>query len=235
MTISVIIPAYNSEHYIEEALKSALNQEVDIKEIICVDDASTDNTVAIVRSKFPEVKIFKNEHNKGPSFCRNLGVEKSHGDLIAFIDSDDYWLPEKTRLQLEMLQSQPELEIAGGLTDYFLMPDSLDRIEKAMVNKPHFNCYVSAVLIRKSVFGKIGYFNTAMRLSEDQDWFLRAREAEINIKIMEHTVLMKRIHSQNITRDQTFKTIGMMDAIKMSLDRRRQLGTIKNLKPLKPE
>ena len=106
-TISIITPAYNAERTINDTIQSVLNQTFDDWELIIVDDCSTDNTPNIVKdymSYDKRVKYFTTEcASGGPSVPRNLGIIKSKGDYIAFLDSDDLWLPNKLQEQLSFL------------------------------------------------------------------------------------------------------------------------------------
>ena len=96
--VSVIIPTYNVQAYIEQAIQSALDQTVQNIEIIVTDDASTDNTVQIIKSmKDPRIHLTINKNNFGPSYSRNLAIQKATGEWIALLDGDDWW--EKNRLE----------------------------------------------------------------------------------------------------------------------------------------
>jgi glycosyltransferase involved in cell wall biosynthesis len=232
MNVSVVIPTFNSGPFIREALQSVLDQTTPVYEVICVDDASTDNTVQIIQAGFSRVKIIQNSVNKGPSWCRNLGITAATGTVLSFLDADDLWVNDKTHWQLSVFQSEPDVEIIAGLAEYFSSSESL---KYAMPDKPHFNAYLSSLLVRRQVFDKIGLFDDTMRLSEDQDWLLRAREARIKMKVKNQTVLKKRIHESNTTQNVSFKKSSMMEALKKSLDRRRETGMMTNLEIIKPE
>ena len=228
VTISVIIPAFNSQSFIREALNSVSNQSSPIHEVICVDDASTDHTVSLIRSEFPTVTILQNESNAGPSFTRNRGLSVATGDMIAFLDADDYWLPDSLESLSREFVTDPLLELTAGVTELFFAADH----NGGTPGEPHFNAYMSSMLIKRSVFTKIGTFNTDMRLSEDHDWFLRAREAGICMKITDKIVLRKRVHATSTTHQLTFSQSGMMQAIKNSLDRRRSHDDLTDLIPI---
>ena len=233
MKISVVIPTYNSEQFIADALDSVNAQSRAVDEIICVDDASTDKTIEIIRDKFKNVTLLRNKENQGPSASRNKAIAIAQGNIISFLDADDCWTKNKTLHQSMFLESEPELEIVGGLTDFYSAEGNEPQPEGTLPGQPHFNTYLSSLLIRKKVFNSIGMFDTTMRLSEDQDWFLRAREGNTRIKITDDIVLMKRIHSTNLTRGLNFRDSAMITAIKNSLDRRRKSGALHNLKPFK--
>lgn len=110
--ISVIIPAYQAEEYIEKALISALEQKGNFKlELIIVDDASTDNTGKIIKSildryKEANIKYIRNETNTGVVKARNIAIDISKGDYIAFLDSDDWWIENKINRQLEKMKTE---------------------------------------------------------------------------------------------------------------------------------
>ena len=102
--VSVIMPSYNGEQYILETIKSVQNQTYTHWELIIVDDCSTDLTEDVIRSVHDSrIRFYKNEKNSGAAVSRNYALRKAHGKWIAFLDSDDLWLPEKLELQLEFM------------------------------------------------------------------------------------------------------------------------------------
>ena len=117
--VSAIIPTYNSVNYISEAINSVLNQTYKNCEIIVVDDGSTDNTRKTVENyirKYPhKIKYFYQE-NKGPSAARNKGIKEARGNYIAFLDSDDLWLPDKLEKQISLFMKDVSLKLTycGG-------------------------------------------------------------------------------------------------------------------------
>lgn len=108
-TVSVIIPAFNAEMHIMNSVKSAINQTLKPLEIIIIDDCSTDSTWYIlneIEKNNKNIKIFRNHKNMGPAFCRNLGIRTSKGKYIAFLDSDDIWLPKKLEIQILKMENE---------------------------------------------------------------------------------------------------------------------------------
>jgi glycosyltransferase involved in cell wall biosynthesis len=107
MSISVIIPCYNVETYIEEGLLSVLNQTLPAREIICIDDGSSDNTIQIIRNlqeKYPnKIYLYLNEKNRGATYTRNRGLAIAKGDFIQFFDADDILLPDKFEHQIKII------------------------------------------------------------------------------------------------------------------------------------
>lgn len=108
--ISVVIPVYNGDRYIKTAIQSVLNQKNCTFELIIIDDGSTDQTADLIQPYRASLSYFY-QTNAGVSTARNLGIEKSTGQYIAFLDADDYFLPDKLAAQLALFQAEPSLGI----------------------------------------------------------------------------------------------------------------------------
>jgi glycosyltransferase involved in cell wall biosynthesis len=100
--VSVIMPAYNTARYIREAIDSVLDQDYPSKELIVIDDGSTDGTLEVLRSYGDRITLIE-QRNQGSAVARNAGLAAARGECIAFLDSDDIWLPGKLRLQVDHL------------------------------------------------------------------------------------------------------------------------------------
>lgn len=106
--ISIIMPVYNSEKFIEKSIKSVLNQDYNNWELLIIDDCSTDKSSKIISTysnKYKRIKHFKNEQNKGVSKSRNFGIKNAKGDYIAFLDSDDIWYNDKLSKQINFMKN----------------------------------------------------------------------------------------------------------------------------------
>ena len=115
--VSVIIPTYNREMFISNAIRSVINQNHQNIEIIVVDDGSTDDTAQVVhlfKKKYPQILYYQNERNKGPSGARNTGIIHSAGDYLTFLDSDDIWLDGQLAYGLKILDEHPEIDVLFG-------------------------------------------------------------------------------------------------------------------------
>lgn len=190
ISISAVIPAYNAEKYIARTLNSVLSQTVPVREIVVVDDGSTDATAGVVRS-FGEAVTLIQQPNAGVSAARNTGIRAAKGDWIAFLDADDEWLPEKIELQVELLHRNSDLMWVTGnyrecLCDQQRQATHTDphRCAELLKGKEYYESYLDAVqvyewghtdcmCIRKSVFGEVGLFNTQLPVAEDLDLWLR--------------------------------------------------------------
>ena len=112
--VSVIMPVYNAQRFLKEAIDSVLSQSFSDFELIVVDDCSTDGSYEILlgyRENDGRVRVYKNEENRGVSYTRNFGVSKAENDYIAFIDSDDMWEKDKLFKQIELINQHEEVDI----------------------------------------------------------------------------------------------------------------------------
>ena len=187
MKISVVIPAYNAERCIARAIRSVLAQTRPAKEIVVVDDGSTDGTAEAVRAFGDAVRLIQ-QPNAGASVARNTGIEAAIGDWIAFIDADDEWLPQKLQLQAVFHQqysnlkwSYTRLERAHPQwkTHRLSHPDSVaeSRVFEDYLDAYCKGFYISTitVMVHRSVFDIIGMFEPGMKRAQDSDmWFRTA-------------------------------------------------------------
>lgn len=178
--ISVIIPMYNSAGTIIKALDSVKAQTFKCYyDVIVVNDGSMDNSQELVENyKFDDDRLnltLINQKNGGVSKARNAGLKNAKGDLIAFLDSDDQWFPDKLEKQTKLLELNPQIDLLGCAFDglYFSnIPDgSLLKID---VNKLIFKNYFqpSTVIMRRKVFEEIGYFDENQKYAEDINYFI---------------------------------------------------------------
>ena len=137
--VSVVIPTYNSEDYIAEALTSVLNQTHQNLEVLIVDDASTDNTIETVSQfakKDHRITLEKLEINSGAATARNTAIKKAKGSYISFLDSDDKWLPNKLELQLKLIK---EKDCAVVFSSYYCMNENGVSLNKIVTALPRLN------------------------------------------------------------------------------------------------
>ena len=178
--ISVIVPTYNRAQQLPRALDSILCQSCSPKEIIVVDDGSTDETSALMTSEYPEI-VFIQQQNAGVSSARNVGIKRASGDWIAFLDSDDEWLPEKLEIQMKALYENPEIKICHTNEIWIRNGKRVNPKKKHekfggwIFQKCLPLCCISpsSVIIHKSFFKEIGLFDYSLPVCEDYDLWLR--------------------------------------------------------------
>ena len=191
--VTVIVPVYNGERYIREALRSILEQEYSPLEIIVVDDGSTDGVAAILAREFPGVRCLSQAH-AGLSAARNAGLARVESGWIGFLDADDLWAPEKLRMQMKALESQPELEAVFGHIRQFYSPEDADRLSRTyrIAQEILPGIHADTMLISAAAIRRIGVFNPAVAMGEFLDWFARAQEAGLAYAVLPDVLAFRR-------------------------------------------
>lgn len=176
--ITVIMPAYNAEKTVREAVNSVIAQTVKDWELIVIDDGSTDNTVAILTEladSDSRIRFLQNEKNSGVSYTRNRAVTLATGKWIAFLDSDDIWQPQKLQKQLELSEKYPEMVVCYTASSFidesgkpfeYVMQAIEELNYKTLLHKNIMSC--SSVMIRSSVMKEIKMPNDKMH----EDYFV---------------------------------------------------------------
>lgn len=218
--ISVIIPVFNGERFIRDAVKSVLSQNYPALELIIVDDGSTDKTEEIILQLPYDIRYFKQE-NGGPASARNRGIRDASGELIAFLDVDDLWPDNNLNFLVDELSQDPEIEVIHGYGQMMANNPKSNNYEYIGNPKESFPYYIGAAIYRKSVFERVGLFDTTLRFGEDHDWFNRAKELNIKIKRIEDVTLLVRRHGQNMTHGKNIVALNTLRIFKKALDRKR--------------
>lgn len=193
------MPAYNSGTTIDDAITSALNQDHEQLEVIVVDDGSSDDTVARASSHGSRVRVIR-QRNAGPQAARNRALQEARGEYVAFLDSDDLWLPGKLSAQIRLLQRCPD--VVATFTRWHVwepdadgrhrppadlmstrVSDEIDPQQSGWLYGPLLmSCMMltTTVTLRASTLAKVGFFDPALRVGEDYDLWLRlSREGPI--------------------------------------------------------
>ncbi|MCB1191277.1 MAG: glycosyltransferase [Leptospiraceae bacterium] len=197
--VSVIIPTYNRADFVLEAIESVLSQTFINFELIVVDDGSTDTTIEQIQSKFSSRLNLISQSNRGVSAARNTGIQNSKGDWIAFLDSDDYWLPKKLEVQVEYLQKNPSVLMCQ--TEEIWIRDR----KRVNPKKKHqkYSGYIfeqclplcivspSSVIIKRELLDRVGGFDTDLPACEDYDLWLRIAK-DYPIYFLNEPLIVKR-------------------------------------------
>lgn len=182
--ISVVIPVYNSEDTIVRTLESVRRQTAlnEIEEIIVVNDGSKDNSLKTIMkylTDFPHMPIIViDKPNGGVSSARNAGIKLAVGEIIALLDSDDEWLPEKTQIQLNIMREHPEIDFLGcdvddkALQILFKKPNTLYKASIKDLCLKNFPA-TPAAMFKKNIIEKTGLYDETQFYAEDGNFFLR--------------------------------------------------------------
>lgn len=210
-SVSVIIPVYNRVKSIGRALDSVLKQTYQPKEIIVVDDGSTDGTVDYIRENYPQVTVLT-QANQVPSAARNRGIAHSTGEWVALLDSDDIWLPDKLRAQVQIIEKNPGLGMIGSRR-YKNCYDYDEQVVKRPVARAvsffHFlkqtTCHTSTVLLRREALEKVGLFDEKLPAAEDVDLWVRIAYHYKVVQVRQHlTAVFVSKDSISLSRKKTY-------------------------------
>lgn len=196
--VSVVMAVRDGERYIRQALETVFGQTRPPDEVIVVDDGSVDRTREIAET-FP-TRVFSMDP-AGVSAARNLGVAEASGDLIAFIDHDDLWLPQKLEREVAYLEERPGTDYVLCRFRVLLEPG----VERAMwIREEHLTdglvtLCTGALMARRSAFDAVGLFATDLDMGEDADWLMRAHEAGLTRGVLREVLFEYRVHGANAT------------------------------------
>jgi glycosyltransferase involved in cell wall biosynthesis len=198
--VSAIIPVYNGEQYLAEAIESVLAQTWRPMEIIVVDDGSSDGSADIAQRYGLPVR-YCYQHNRGTAAARNKGVELAHGKFLSFLDQDDLWLEHKLTRQMAVFHQNTDLDIVFGHVEQFYSPEItqgiMKEIPRSSEGMPGY--HAGTMLIEQHDFLRIGVFDTKYQIAEFVEWYVRAKGLGIRIGMIPDIVMRRRIHKNNQT------------------------------------
>lgn len=239
--VSIIMPNYNGSLYLIQALDSIIAQSYKNIEIIVVDDGSTDNSLEILHQYAAKTLALTviTQNNAGVADARNTGIVNAKGDYIAFLDSDDFWHPEKLTLQVNFLEEKPNyaacyssfLVWSPNTDKQYQEPNNMYTTVNVQLNSTldesfsgwiyHLllkDVYVwtGTIIIRKEVFDDIGFFSKKLKIGEDHDLWLRIADKYQLAKLQFPTALY-RTNPISVTKsvhDKNYAAIVVEDSIK---------------------
>jgi glycosyltransferase involved in cell wall biosynthesis len=208
LKVSVVIPTYNHARFLEQAIESVLAQTFPAHEVIVVDDGSTDSTPGVLARYENRIRVVR-QQNQGVAAARNHGARLSTGELLAFLDADDVWLPGKLEQQTARFMGEPELGLVHcGYVEINAQGEQFDRhlnglegwvaTEMLLFRRAVILGGGSGVLIRRDAFEQTGGFDE--RLSTSADWDLYVRIAqEWKVGFVPEALLQYRVHDSNMS------------------------------------
>ncbi len=196
--VTVIIPTYNRAERVCRAVSSVLDQTFTDFEIIVIDDASTDDTVERLREFGDRINVIRHAQNKGVSAARNSGIKTAKGKYIALLDSDDYWMPEKLRVQTDFFNESPDAFICQAREIWIRKGKRVNPARKHL--KPSGDIFIpslklclvspSAVMFKRSLLDEVGVFDEEFPVCEDYDLWLRIAY-KYPVHLIEQDLLVK--------------------------------------------
>lgn len=194
--ISVIIPCYNGEAFVADAIGSVLAQELAPHEIIVIDDGSSDGSAAQVARFGAAVRLLRGPH-RGIAAARNCGLAAAEGELVAWLDADDLWEPEALRVLAEALAADRSLAGVYGMVEQF--STECVAVRRQVPSERTAARRAGTMLLRRSACSSVGGFDESLTLGEMIDWISRAEGEGLRLAPVERLVLRRRIHDGNTT------------------------------------
>ncbi|HSE51157.1 MAG TPA: glycosyltransferase family A protein [Gemmatimonadales bacterium] len=213
--VSCIVPVHNGARFLGEALASIAAQRYQPREIIVVDDGSTDDTARVASESGVPLRYLRQEQGGGPS-ARNHGMRVAQGSFFAFLDADDRWHPDKLMIQMARFEARPELDISVGHVQNFWMPEvDAERVLLAGSRRtaPIPGYSASTLVARREIFARLGPFKAEMKHGEQTEWFLRARESGAEMELLPDVLLDRRLHEHNVSRHKAEASLAQYFAL----------------------
>jgi glycosyltransferase involved in cell wall biosynthesis len=220
--VSVIVPVYEGERFLEAALASVSAQTYGHLETIVVDDGSSDRSAELAERR-PGVRVLR-QRNGGVAAARNAGLERARGELLAFLDQDDEWLPQRLAKQVEHLRAHPDLAIVRARMEVALQNGTPRPpwLEASRLTEPQPGYAPSTWLVRREAFELAGRFDTTFELACDSDWLARASDAGLQSAMLEEVLVRWRVHGANGSYEQAKMRLELLRMVRGSVMRRRQ-------------
>lgn len=221
--VSVVIPVYNCECYLAEAIESVLAQTYRPIEVIVVDDGSTDGSAPVAK-RFADSVRYCFQANSGTSAARNRGASLASGTLFAFLDADDVWVVDKLTRQMAVFGDDPGLDVVFGHVQQFCSPELDGHIKKTLYCPAEAmpGYLPGTMLIRRDAFLRVGPFETDWQAAEALAWYSRVMEKGLRSLMLPEVVLKRRLHIGNKgIRQRTLQKTQYLRILKASLERRR--------------
>jgi glycosyltransferase involved in cell wall biosynthesis len=238
--VSVIIPTFNRWPLLREAIESVLKQSYRDFELIVIDDGSTDDTSKGLAKMVSQLRFFSLPR-KGVSAARNFGVRQSVGRYIAFLDSDDLWLPRKLEKQVAFMSGQSEIQICQ--TEEIWIRNGVRVNSKRIHRKPSGDIFApsldlclvspSAVMMTKDLFQRVGGFDEAFPVCEDYDLWLRI-SVEYTVPLIAESLVIKRGgHADQLSRAlwgmDRYRIVALQKLLRAGLDGERRNAALEVL------
>ncbi len=206
-TVTVIIPTYNRMGLLSRALTSVARQTRPPDEVVLVDDGSTDDTEGLIRRQFPHVRYLQQE-NRGVAAARNRGIREAKGEWLAFLDSDDEWLPHKLERQLDAVREEPEFSLCHTNEIWIRRGKRVNPLKKHAKSGGYIFkkclplCVISpsSVLIHRSLFEQVGLFDESLPACEDYDLWLRVTAIRPVLYLEELLIIKYGGHADQLSR-----------------------------------
>ena len=221
--VSVVIAAHNAARFLRETLDSVLSQDHPRLEVVVIDDGSHAQTSDIIGSFGSDVVAGRQDH-RGLGAAQNHGIRLATGTHLSFIDADDLWAPDKTSLQLSVLDERLDVDLVFGMVEQFATAgpeaDGPPRVPDSLRILPGYS--TGTLLLRRVDFERVGPFSETITMGPFIDWYGRAVDDGLRPHLIDRVVMRRRIHSGNMGRRLRAHRRDYLQILKRTIDRRRE-------------
>lgn len=218
--VSVVLPVFNGEQFLAQALDAILAQDYPALEVIVADDGSTDATPQTVK-RYPTVRYVRQE-NAGPSAARNAGIAVSTGDFVTFCDCDDLYYPGKVSAQVRHLQSNPQCGAVMVRHHTVIEPGTEP---PAWIEKDDGGAQVQSAMVRREVIDTVGGYNPEYRMSENMEWLTRIKTAGFGVDVIDEILVDRRLHGSNASYSRRDLQTGLLATLRSRIEATRRAET----------
>jgi glycosyltransferase involved in cell wall biosynthesis len=223
--VTVVVATLDAERFLADALDSVRAQTYEHYEAVVVDGGSTDGTSAVAAA-YPFVRWLL-QPGRGFADAWNAGIAAARGEYVAFLDSDDAWLPRKLEAQVAALEARPALSYVLGHVRFVLEPgcEPPPAFRRELLDGTRAAPMPGTLLARRAVFGDVGVFGTTWSIASDIDWFARLKDRGLAHDVVPEAITVKRVHDRNLS----YFAAGALNPellrlLKDSLERRRSVS-----------
>jgi glycosyltransferase involved in cell wall biosynthesis len=225
--VSCVVPVFNGERYLAAAVRSIRDQSHRRREVIVVDDGSTDGTASVVASLGPDLRYVRQE-NAGPVVARNRGIGEATGAFVAFLDADDLWHPDKLARQLARFRARPQLTYSVTLVQNFWedeVGDERDRMRDHARARPLPGYVAGALMVPRHWMEATGGFTPSLTHGDSADWFSRVAAMGGVGELLGEVLVFRRMHDGNLSRRAAGESREeFLHLLKRRLDGQRRRG-----------
>jgi glycosyltransferase involved in cell wall biosynthesis len=221
--VGVILIVRNGERFISDALDSVQAQTLRPTEILVIDGHSSDETASIARS-YQGVTVIT-QSGVGIADAYNQGISQSRSELLAFISHDDRWMPTKLELQVATLNARLDVLLSFTHVQHVLDEGASppEGFRTTLLDGAVPGFIMETLVARRAAFDKVGLFDPSFAVSEDTDWFARARDARVPSVMLPETLVIKRVHGTNASLSHAGINGLLLKALRQSIERKRTI------------
>jgi glycosyltransferase involved in cell wall biosynthesis len=214
--VSVIVPFFNAERFLQDAIESVLIQHYRPLDVILVNDGSTDGSGPLAKQVVavrPGVRLLQLTTNRGPSAARNEGLSEAAGSYVTFLDADDVMLPDRVSSQVAYLAQHPEVDVVLCGEELVLEAGAPHDLIRRRSPQGGSHPHIMSMMVRRSAFDRVGAFEPSLTVGEDLDWLFRAGRARLGVGQIDKVLTRRRMHEGNLS----YRTADIQHAMLRSL------------------